>query len=328
MDIDKVEAGMKSKQICLIGGSGFVGRHLAGELTRRGYQLRVLTRKRERRRALLVFPTLELIDADVHDSSQLSEAIDGCDAVVNLAGILNEVGGKNASFDAVHAELPEKIVQACQEKGVGRLLHMSALNAAADAPSAYLRTKSKGEAAIQAASDKIATTIFRPSVIFGYDDSFFNRFALLLRVTPFVFPLACPKAKFAPAYVEDVVTAFADVLDDKTAFGQSYDLCGPDHYTLSELVEYTANVCGLNRKIWGFSDGMSQLQARALEKVPGKPFSTDNYRSMQVDCVCATNGFAILGIDPVSLESVVPRYLGREDRNARYQTMRSYARRQ
>lgn len=319
---------MKSKQICLIGGSGFVGRHLAGALTRRGYQLRVLTRKRERRRALLVFPTLDLIETDVHDPEQLGEAIDGCDVVVNLAGILNEVGGKNASFEAVHAELPKKIVQACQEKGVGRVLHVSALNAASDAPSAYLRTKSKGEAAVQAATDQIATTILRPSVIFGYDDSFFNRFAQLLRVTPFVFPLACPAAKFAPAYVEDVVTAAADILEDKTTYAQSYDLCGPDQYTLAELVEYTAGVCGLNRKIWGLSDGMSQLQARMLERVPGKPFSTDNYRSMQVDCVCTTNGFAALGIEPVGIEAVVPRYLGREARNARYQTMRSYARRQ
>ena len=319
---------MRTQEICLIAGTGFVGRHLAGELTRRGYRIRVITRKRERRRALLVVPTLDLVEADVHDPAQLSEAVEGCAAVVNLAGILNEVRGRNTSFDSVHAELPAKIVTACRENGVGRLIHMSALNAAADAPSEYLRTKAKGEAAVHTGADPIAVTSFRPSVIFGYDDSFFNRFAVLLRITPFVMPLACSGAKFAPAYVEDVVKAFADALENKNTFGQSYELCGPHQYTLKELVEYAADVCGLNRRVVAMNDRLSRLQARMLEYVPGKPFSTDNYHSLQVDCVCTANGFARLNIDPVCLESIVPRYLGLEARNARYQTMRSHARRQ
>ena len=199
---------METKEICLIGGTGFVGRHLAGDLTRRGYHIRVLTRKRERRRALLVCPTLELIEADIHDPKQLTDAIDGCAAVVNLAGILNEVGGKNASFDAVHVKLPANIIQACQQKNVRRVLHMSALNASADAPSQYLRSKANGETAVHADSEHVDVTSFRPSVIFGYDDNFFNRLAWLLRITPLVMPLACSDAKFAPVYVEDVTTAF------------------------------------------------------------------------------------------------------------------------
>ena len=266
------------------------------------------------------------MEANVHDQTQLGECVTGCAAVVNLAGILNEVGGRNAGFDTVHADLPAKIVRACKENSVTRLLHMSALNAAADAPSEYLRTKAQGETAVQAAAE-LAVTSFRPSVIFGHDDSFFNRFALLLRISPLVFPLACPTAKFAPAYVEDVVKAFAGTLEDKSTFGRSYELCGPNQYTLQELVEYTADISGLKRRIWPLNDRLAELQAQILERVPGKPFSTDNYRSMQVDCVCAADGFASLSIDPVCLESVVPRYLGREDRNTRYQIMRSQARR-
>ena len=318
-----------NKEICLIGGTGFVGRHLAGELTRRGYRIRVITRRRERHRALLVCPTLELIEADVHDHKQLGESITGCAAVVNLAGILNETRGQNTGFDTVHADLPAKIVRACQENGVERLLHMSALNANPDAPSEYLRTKSKGEATVQAATEVLSVTSFRASVIFGHDDSFFNRFALLLRISPLVFPLACPTARFAPVFVEDVVKAFAGALEDKSTFGHSYELCGPNRYTLRDLVEYTADVCGLNRRIWPLSDRLAELQAKVLEHIPGKPFSMDNYRSMQVDCVCASDGFASLGSqEPVCLESVVPRYLGREDRNTRYQIMRRHARRE
>ena len=314
-------------EICLIGGSGFIGRHLASELTRRGYRIRVLTRRRERRRALLVCPTLELIESNVHDLQQLTSAISGCAAVVNLAGILNESGGRNESFEAVHSDLPAKIAQACQDQNVTRLVHMSALNANSDAPSNYLRTKAAGEAALDDRASGIGVTKFRPSVIFGHDDSFFNRFATLLKISPFGFPLACPTAKFAPAYVEDVVRALADSLENKNTIGKSYDLCGPTQYSLQDLVEYTARVCGLNRRIWAMSDGLSQLQAKILERIPGKPFSTDNYQSMQVACICAANGFAELGIDPVCLESVVPHYLGRGDKNARYQIMRSLARR-
>jgi len=319
---------MRNHTICLIGGTGFVGRHLAAELTRRGYSIRVLTRHRERCRALLVFPDLELVETDVHEPGALAEGIAGCAVVVNLAGILNEVRTTGANFSAVHAELPAKIVSACREKGVGRLLHMSALNAAEQAPSEYLRSKWVGETAVLAATGDIGVTVFKPSVIFGHDDSFFNRFAVLLRLSPFVMPVACSGTKLAPVHVEDVVKAFSDALSDKRAFGQTYELCGPHHYTLKELVEYTANVCGLNRRVMALSDRLSELQARLLEFIPGKPFSIDNYNSLQVDCVCSDNGFASLNIDPVCLEAVVPLYLGEKDRNARFQIMRSQARRQ
>ena len=316
---------MRFKEICLLGGSGFVGRGLASEMTRRGYRIRVLTRKRERHRELLVFPSLDLVETDIHDPEQLSTAMAGCDAAINLVGVLNETRRSRESFELNHAQLPAKVVEACQRNRITRLLHMSALNATADAPSEYLRSKAAGEDAAHRTGNGISVTSFRPSVMFGPGDDFFNRFAQLLRISPLVFPLACPQARFAPAFIEDVVKAFVDSLEDKNTAGERYDLCGPYQYTLQELVEYTASICGLKRRVWGLSDGLSRLEARVMELLPGKPFSTDNYLSMRVDCVCERNGFASLGIEPASVESIVPRYLGHAHRSARYRVMRSHA---
>lgn len=317
---------MGSKNICLLGGTGFVGRHLASELARRGYRTRVLTRRRERHRELLVIPTLDLIETDVHQPERLAGALSGCDSVVNLIGILNERGREGGDFASTHAELPKKVAEACRANGITRLLHMSALNASSEAPSQYLQTKARGEAAAhEAGGDELQVTSFRPSVIFGFDDSFFNRFAALLRLTPFVFPLACPQARFAPVYIEDVVQAFADSLQDKATWGARYDLCGPHRYTLKELVEYTAQVARLKRTVIGLNDRLSKLQARVLDYLPEPPFSIDNYLSMQVDCVSDNNGFGALGIEPTSVEAILPRYIGQLHRNARYQHFRGSA---
>ena len=177
-----------------------------------------------------------------------------------------------------------------------------------------------------AAAGELAVSVFRPSVIFGHDDSFFNRFAELLAAAP-LFPLACPEARFAPVYIGDVVAAFVDSIDDKRTFGEAYDLCGPREYTLRELVEYTAEVQGLRRRVLGLGDGLSRLQASVLQRVPGKPFSMDNYRSMQVDSVCKCNGLEQLGIVPTSVEAIVPAYLGRRDPNTRFGLIRTHSRR-
>ncbi len=317
---------MKKSKVCVVGGTGFVGRHIIAELARRGYTIRVLTRRRERHRELLVFPTLELVQCDIHRLANLSAQLENADAVISLPGILNEMGGAGEDFASVHAELPAKICEACRYNRITRVLHMSALNAAPDAPSQYLRSKAAGEDAAHAGSDEgLRITSFRPSVIFGPDDSFFNRFAALLKLTPLVFPLACPKARFAPVYVEDVVQAFVRSLSDKSTFGQRLDLVGPRQYTLKELVEYTAKTLGLRRYILGLGDGLSRLQARMLELAPGKPFSRDNYLSMQVDSISDDNALPRLGIEPQSIEAIVPTYLGGQNREARYQRLRSAA---
>ena len=319
---------MAAKRIAILGGSGFVGRHLVAALTRAGCATRVFTRRRSRSRPLLVMPTCEVVEADVHDASSLVAHLAGCDAVVNLAGILNEHSRAGDRFQDVHAELPGKLVDACRRHGIGRMLHMSALGVAEDAPSAYLRTKYRGEQAAHAAeADGIAVTSFRPSVIFGPGDSFFNRFAELLALSPFVFPLACPRARFAPVYIEDVVRAFTTALDDDSTAGRRYELGGPRVYTLRELVAYTAAITGRRRLIVGLGDGLSRLQGLVFERLPGRPFSTDNYLSTKVDSVCSPDDLEKLGIVPRSVESVVPGYLGVGERNASLGRLRAFAHR-
>ena len=316
---------MVIRSICIVGGTGFVGRHLVAEFARHGYRLRVLTRRRERRRDLLVIPTLELVEANVHQTEELREQFQGFDAVVNLAGILNEAGGRQRDFGSVHSALPATVAEGCRLAGVKRLLHMSALAAADDAPSQYLRSKAAGEDAAHAAAEHgIAVTSFRPSVIFGPDDSFFNRFATLLALPGPVFPLACPDSRFAPVYVGDVAQAFARSLTDKTSFGQRYDLVGPHVYTLRELVEYTARLAGRRKLVVGLPDAAARLQANILGHVPGKPFSMDNYLSLQVDSISDDNALPRLGIEPTAVESVVPAYI-RGGRNGLYSALRTSA---
>jgi NADH dehydrogenase len=206
------------------------------------------------------------------------------------------------------------------------MLHMSALGAAADAPSEYLRSKAAGEQALHAESaEGLAITSFRPSVVFGPQDGFLNLFARLLALSPGVFPLACADARFAPVYVGDVVNAFTHALADDATAGQCYELCGPRSYTLRELVAYTARVIGLKRRIIALPDVLARLQARVLGQLPGAPFTMDNYLSMQVDSVCSQNGFARLGITPRSLESIAPGYLAGSRKERLYSELRTSA---
>ena len=317
---------MAIRKVCILGGTGFVGRHLCSELSRRNIHMRVITRRRERRRDLIVIPSLELVEADVHSVADLSVQMKGCDAVVNLIGILNEHRGAGRDFASVHGELPVKVAEACRYNRIGRLLHMSALGASTDAPSQYLEYKAEGENAVHRWADQgLHVTSFRPSVLFGPEDDFFNRFASLLAMSPLVFPLACPNARMSPAYVEDVARVFADSLDRKSTYGQRYDLCGPTTYTLRELVEYAANVIGSKSRIVPLGDTLSRLQARILEWAPGKPFSRDNYLSLQADGVCRNHGFAELGIRPTSLECIVPSYIGDHNRMEFYEELRRTA---
>jgi NADH dehydrogenase len=186
---------------------------------------------------------------------------------------------------------------------------MSALHAdATRGSSLYLRTKGAGEEMALAQAD-LQVTSFRPSVIFGPSDSFFNRFAALLKIAPGLFPLACPQARFAPVYVGDVADAMAIALTDRGTYGQVYDLCGPRIYSLQELVELTARLIGAKTIVLGLNDFSSRLQARVLQYAPGKPFTMDNYLSMQTDSICAHNGMAELGIRAESVETVAPTYL-------------------
>lgn len=298
-------------RILILGGTGFVGRALCARLVAAGHEVFVPTTHHYHHRDLTVLPTLTLLEGDVHNPEFLRRGCENKDIVINLVGILNEKGRNGHGFARVHAELPEKLVAACRAAGVKRLLHMSALHASLNAPSHYLRTKAMGEDTVhRAAADGLHVTSFRPSVIFGPRDSFVNRFAGLLKLAPGVFPLACPDAKFQPVYVEDVVSAFVHALRDTGTHGQRYDLCGPKVYTLREIVSYIAEVMGKRVHIIGLNYTLSHMQAAIMEFAPGKPFSLDNFRSLQVDSVCSGRAFPeVFGITPTPMEQMVPAYI-------------------
>ncbi len=318
------------RRICILGGTGFVGRHLINSLVKEGHRIRVLTRHREQHRDLLVMPTVELCETDVYDETALKKHFADQDAIINLVGILNEHRDNGKGFYHVHVELTDKIIKTCRAHGIKRLLHMSALNAdPAIGSSYYLRSKGEAEHRVHAATG-LNVTSFRPSVIFGPEDSFINRFASLLKKTPWLFPLACPGSRFAPVYVADVASAFALSLNDAATYGQRYNLCGPHEYTLQQIVEYTAGALGIRRKVIPLGRAASALQANLLEYAPGKPFSRDNYRSLKMDSVCPEGDRVlrrVFHVEPTSLEAMVPQYLSHKTCRNRYSIFRSHARR-
>jgi len=311
----------------MIGGTGFVGHAIAERLSRAGFSCRIPSRHPHRHRDLRLLRGVELTEADIFNPQALRRQLEGRDAVINLVGILNE-GGDTESFRRMHIALVDSIVDAMRDTGVVRLLHMSAVNADAEKGSSeYLRTKGEGEDhAHTRGGEALQVTSFRPAVIFGPGDTFFNRFANLLRTIPGPFPLACPDTRFAPVYVGDVALAIQKALEDPATAGHRYELCGPRAYTLRELVAYTARLIGVERPIIGLGDTASRIQARILGHMPGKPFTYDNYLSMQTDSLCWTNGMKELGITPTSVESIVPLYLSPQaSQRRRYNMLRNRA---
>ena len=303
---------MAARSVCVLGGSGFVGTRLCAALAREGWSITVPARNPARAQHLAMIPSLRVIGADVHIPEQLAAVCNRQQAVINLVGILNESGRDGSGFRRVHTELAGKLVSTCRRLRVDRLLQMSALNADADrGASHYLKSKGMAERIIREESGPdLRFTIFQPSVIFGPGDDFVNRFAGLLRMIPGALPLARPSARFAPVWVEDVVAAFLSALADDATAGECFQLCGPDRFTLREIVCMVRDELRLRRAVIGLPDWAARLQAAVCDFVPGKPFSSDNYRSLTVDSVCSVNGFARLGIRPQSLPAILPNYLG------------------
>ena len=301
---------MPVRKVLLIGGSGFVGGWLASRLSAAGIRVTIPTRRRENRKGLLLLPTVFEVQADVTDPLALAHLVEGADAVINLVGILHDRDDREpygAAFQAAHVDLPRKIVDAMRAAGVRRLLHMSALQAAPDAPSAYLRSKAAGEAVVLGAAEDLDVTVFRPSVIFGPGDAFLNTFASLLRHAP-VLPLVGGSARMQPVFVGDVADAFVAALTDPESIGQTYELGGPRVYTLHELVRYVADLGGRPRTIIDMPSGIASLQARVLGWLPNPPLSPDNLRSLSVPSV--TDGrHAPPAWQPHALEAVAPGYL-------------------
>ena len=309
---------MAGKRVVVLGGSGFVGRHLVAQLSVAGHQVVVPTRRREAAKHLILLPTVDVVEADVHDAAALPKLLRGATGVVNLIGILNESGGN--TFARAHVALAANVVAACKASGVRRLVQMSGLHADAAGPSNYLRSKGEAEALVKASG--LEWTIFRPSVIFGREDSFLNMFAKLVRVLPVV-ALAAPDARFAPVYVGDVAHCMARALAEDFVSGASYDLCGPKIYTLRELVRYVGEVTGSLRPIIPLGPRLSRLQATLLEFLPGQLMSRDNLASMQQDSVCDCPFPPVFGLTPTALEAIAPAYLAPASMRSYYDRYRA-----
>src|SRR5277367_3560925 len=316
---------MQPQRIAVLGGTGFLGTRLVARLIKDGLRVTVLSRDREQHKHLLVLPGLSLENCDVFNEAQLSEHFRGQDVVINLVGILNERGFGGSGFRRVHTELTRGVLQAARSAGVARLLQVSALKAAVNAPSYYLKSKGAAEQLIRDTNSALDWTIFQPSVIFGPGDSFLNRFAGLLAAVPGIFPLAKPNTRFQPVLVDDVIEALLRCLHGGASSRQTYELGGPQVYSLREIVEVVAKLTGRRRLIVGLPDAVAWLQAGVMNFVPGRPFSSDNYRSLTVDSVCVENGFAKLGLQPRSMLASARQYLGALEDNARLSQNRATA---
>lgn len=294
-------------KVLLIGGSGFIGRRVAAHLDAAGMRVTVPTRRPQNARTLLLLPQTEVVPADIGDDRQLRGLLRDADAVVNLVGVLHSRPGQpwGPAFEAAHVDLPRRLVGACDALGIARLVHVSALGAAADAPSEYLRSKAAGEDAVRAGATP--WTILRPSVVFGPEDRFLNLFAGLLKCFP-VLPLGGARARMQPVYVGDVAQAVLDCLQRKEARGHTFEVAGPTVYTLSELITYVAEVQRRRRGVVALPAGLARLQAAVLECLPGPLMSRDNLRSLQVHNVASGEPLPF-GRRPTALEAVAPDWL-------------------
>ena len=292
-------------KICILGGTGFVGRSLISALSKENYTITVITRDFDKNKDLAIYPNLKLIQEDVYNEKRMLEVSKSHDVLINLIGILNEKGFRGKGFYLAHSKIARIILNICKQNRIKRILHMSALNADPGGSSHYLRTKGEAESFLHTYGERFAdVTSFRPSVIFGTEDSFINRFSDLLKFIPFVFPLACAQTRFAPVYVGDLVNFMKDSIDDVSSFNKKIDICGPKIYTLEEIVKIVIDVKGYSTRVIPLNNALSKFQAVMMEFLPGKPFSIDNFNSCLVDSI-SESGLKF----KTELESVIKQYL-------------------
>ena len=317
-------------KILVIGGAGFVGRHIVARLVDRGLRVTVPARKRARARHLILLPTVEVVESDVNRDDALDLLLRGHDAVINVVGILQGSRGTpyGTEFARAHVELPKRIVAGCARLGIRRYLHMSALGADSQGPSMYQRSKGDGEAIVRASS--LDWTIFQPSVIFGPEDRFLNTFATLARFFPAI-PIGGADVRFQPVWIGDVADAFVNALENRDTYGKAYELVGPRVYTLRELVRFAAAASGHPRPVVALPGRVALAQARLMELAPGEPLmSRDNLDSMKVDNIASRQPYVPppeLGITPTAMEAEAPRYLSGSTVRSRLDAFRARARR-
>ncbi len=278
---------MRLERILLLGGNGCLGTALACRLAKRGLSIRLPVRRLDRARHLLLLPRIEARVADIHDPQTLVSLMQGVDAVVNLVGILHDRDtakpyGKR--FAAAHVVLVEKIIAAMRQTGVRRLVQVSALGAAADAPSGYLRSKAAGEAVVFGAAPELDVTVFRPSLVLAPGNALLKTLTCLLERLPIV-PLAGGAMRVQPVHAGDVADVLCDCLDRPASFGQFYELCGSRICRLDELVCDFARLLGRPVPVVVLPGALACLLAAVLGWLPNPPLSRDNLRSMQRDSV-------------------------------------------
>ena len=274
------------RNLLILGGSGFIGKHLTCALANRGWRVTLPCRRPHRHRDLLVHPNIRLLEANIMDPAVLESLCKNQQAVINLVGILNE--RRKGDFRRCHVDFIKAVVESCTKSGIKRLLHVSALGAdQATGSSLYLRTKGEGENLLHTFGQRgLNVTSFQPSVVFGKNDAFINRFAGILNWYMGYFPLACPNSKLAPVYVGDLVAKIVDSIDDRNSYARRFPVCGPEVFSLRQILELIISTLGLPVRIMPLGNGMSRLQAMVLQNLPGKLFTMDNYRSLQTDNVC------------------------------------------
>lgn len=305
--------------ITVFGGSGFIGRAVVQELAAAGARVRVACRRPDE--ALRCKTAGEVgqivpVAANVRDDASVAAAVEGADAVVNLVGVLYERGRQ--TFQALHAEGPGRIGRAAAAAGVGRMVHVSAIGADPASASAYARTKAAGETAARAAFP--AVTVLRPSIVFGPEDSFFNRFAGMARFMPVLPLIGGGDTRFQPVYVGDVAGAVAAVLGTATTAGRTFELGGPRTYSFRTLMEMMLAEIGRRRLLVPVPFWLATVQAFFLEKLPAPLLTRDQVRQLKTDNVVAPGaaGLADLGVTPTALEVILPTYLDRYRRGGRH----------
>lgn len=299
--------------ITLVGGTGFLGRYIARVLAKEGYRLKIISRHPNAALGLKTIGDLGqivLLRGDISRQETITPHLAGSSVVINLVGLLFERGRQ--SFTSVHAQGAEKLAQAAKAAGVGQFIHVSALGVDRAAASRYARTKLQGEKAVQAAFPE--TVILRPSVIFGPEDGFYNRFAAMAAIAPFLPLIGGGKTKFQPVYAGDVARAvLACIKNPATGAGRIFELGGPEIYSFRQVLEYIVNITGRKARLVNIPFGMAQAMGSVSQLLPTPPLTQDQVKLLQYDNVVMPGapGFAELGIQPGAVEMIVPDYLRR-----------------
>jgi NADH dehydrogenase len=302
---------MKNQLVTVFGGSGFLGRHTVRALARAGWRIKVATRHPNMGfflRPLGTVGQIDFVKADVSDADDVARAVAGADAVINLTGILFQSG---QTFEDVQAQGADNVARAATAAGATRLVHVSAIGADPVSNSEYAATKAQGEKAIREGFP--SAVILRPSIIFGPEDGFFNRFADLARYLPALPLIGGGKTLFQPVFVGDVAAAIVRALDDETIRGRTYELGGPTIYSFKQLMQIILEETGRKRVLMPVPFFLASIKAAFLQLMPKPLLTMDQVKLLKHDNVVAPTaaGLSELGIVPTSVEAVVPSYLWR-----------------